>query len=150
MSVPIRTSQSAELFRLYRRADELRAAMQREAELALPGSMTMARFEVLDALALSNEEVSAQELAEKVGLAPPSITHHLAFFTGGDFITVRRDPGDGRARRIALTDTGRMLHRQCMIGLSPLTTRLLKSLNTGEISHCADLLEAYVAGIEGH
>jgi MarR family transcriptional regulator for hemolysin len=49
---------------------------------------------------------SQRELAQAVGVSPPTLTHHLGAMEADGLIVRRRDPADRRNRMIELTDAG--------------------------------------------
>lgn len=61
--------------------------------------------------------IAVGELAERLQLAQPTVTRALG--TLGDFVEARPVPGDGRSRRLALTDKGEALLARVQTELLP-------------------------------
>jgi MarR family transcriptional regulator for hemolysin len=90
---------------LARTARELSRAF--EQSLAAAGG-SLPTWRVL--LALDGAEHRTQaELAEAVGIRQPTLTHHLDALERSGLVLRERDPGNRRAVRVSVTESGRQL-----------------------------------------
>jgi len=144
----MRTPDAQQLFDFYRNATRLARSMAARAERVLPDDVTMPRFELLDLLAGETTPVSPMFLANKQHLTPAAVTHLLKHLDRSGWLEIMPDPYDGRAKRVALSEDGRGVHRDCMIALSGLTTRLLSELSATGAADANAMLVAFAQGLE--
>lgn len=144
----MRTWEAEQLFEFYKNAAHLGRAMATRAGQALPESITMARFEMLDLIAGATNPVSPLQIAGDLDLTPAAVTHHLKHLQRAGLLEIAPDPADGRAKRVSLSDSGRQAHRDCMIALFPLTTRMLSSPSAAGIADANTTLKAFAHWLE--
>lgn len=89
------------------------------AERCLPRGLTLAQFGVLGVLARDNLERSPLQLAREFGVTKQTMTTTLARLGRAELVHIRRDPADGRAKLVSLTDSGAAVYRRSMEGLGP-------------------------------
>jgi len=117
--------------------------MAGRADGVLPDGVTMSRFELLDHLESENRSVSPLQIAEGLNLTPAAVTHLLKHLQRAGWLEIMQDPDDGRAKRILLTDEGRIKHRECMIALSGLTTQMLLQFHPAKVAHANATLTTF-------
>jgi DNA-binding MarR family transcriptional regulator len=93
-------------------------------ERAMPRSMTRAQFTVLNHFVrLGHHERSPAELASAFQVTRPTMTSTLSRMERAGLVSIRADPGDGRAKLVSVTDKGRAMRETCIEavdGLLPL------------------------------
>jgi DNA-binding MarR family transcriptional regulator len=80
-----------------------RFSLAERADISCCG-MTVAQAATLDALAGGGLRLS--DLGTRLGIAPSTLTRNLARLEERGLIRKERDPSDGRAQRVVLTDAG--------------------------------------------
>ncbi len=80
-----------------------RFSLAERADISCCG-MTVAQAATLDALAKGGLRLS--DLGTRLGIAPSTLTRNLARLEERGLIRKERDPSDGRAQRVVLTDQG--------------------------------------------
>lgn len=73
--------------------------------------ISLSQFLVLDALVQGEQPLRMAELARLAGVTSTELTRVVAGLEAGEWIVRRTDPGDSRARLVALTPAGRKLYR---------------------------------------
>lgn len=100
-------------------------------ERVIPKGMTRAQFTVLNHFVrLGHTERSPAQLASAFQLTRPTMTSTLARMEKAGLVTMRADPADGRAKRVALTEKGRAMQAECVrasLALAPLIAALIDS-----------------------
>jgi DNA-binding MarR family transcriptional regulator len=81
-----------------------RFALAERADIGCCG-MTVAQAATLEAL--SHGSLRLSDLGKRLGIAPSTLTRNLTRLEERGFIRKAPDPSDGRAQRVALTDSGR-------------------------------------------
>lgn len=112
--------------------DQLSGAML---DAALPKGMTRAQFSVLNhfvRLGLGHE--SPARLANAFQVTRATMTSTLARMKRNGLVTIRPDPEDGRAKRVALTELGRAMRQRCIATLAPIGERLGQLLPTEDVA----------------
>lgn len=88
----------------------LRARIER----ALPGGISASTFEALEHLARTDAPAGPGDLAEALGLSRPAFSHLLARMERAGWVRTWPDDLDGRRKRLALTEAGARVHRDCL------------------------------------
>ena len=89
--------------------------------LALPKGLTLAQFTVLNHFVrLKIEDKSPAALANAFQLTRATMTSTLGRLERAGLIAVRRDPQDGRAKRVSITEAGRAMRDRCIEAIAPL------------------------------
>lgn len=105
------------------------------------GDVSMKEYDVLYSLAKSDGPVRLTNLHRRVLLSQPALSRLVDRLVGRGFLERCDDPGDGRAVRVTLTETGRQ--RQRDVGRAharDVTAAMTAAVDTGALSD-ADLEE---------
>ena len=125
---------------LARTARELSRAF--EQSLAAAGG-SLPTWRVL--LALDGAEPRTQaELADAVGIRQPTLTHHLDGLERSGLVVRERDPGNRRAVRVSVTESGRRLFLRLRRTAAAFDGRLRAGLTDDEVAR----LRAVLAQLE--
>ncbi len=81
------------------------------------------------------------EIAAELHLSPSGVTRALLPLEKRGIVQRERDPGDGRASHVALTDAGRALVDDASAQAAERATKLLRRLNVGQTKQLQRLLE---------
>ncbi|MCD6302395.1 MAG: winged helix-turn-helix transcriptional regulator [Anaerolineae bacterium] len=84
------------------------------------------------AILWSEEGLTQSQLAERVMISPPSISHALQRLTDAGYVERRADPADDRLQRVYLTEAGRALRAPLDKGWRELEHRIQAGLNEEE------------------
>ncbi len=107
--------------------------------------MTMAQAATLQVLSLEGA-MRFGALGKRLGIAPSTLTRNVERIEARGWVERRPDPADGRAFRIALTETGRSHARRIEDQNQRFARLLLIELGPergkGVVDHLLDLLEA--------
>ncbi|HTX49248.1 MAG TPA: MarR family transcriptional regulator [Caulobacteraceae bacterium] len=88
-------------------------------ERAMPQGLSLASLGVLNHLAQWGGAPTPNELAQVFQLSKPAMTNTLHRLEASGFVEITADPGDGRRKRVALTDAGLSVQRAAVIGVRP-------------------------------
>jgi DNA-binding MarR family transcriptional regulator len=92
-------------------------------ERVIPTGMTLPQFTVLNHFVRLGGTRSPAELASAFQVTRATMTSTLQKLEAKGLVLVTPDPKDGRAKRVALTETGRDMRDMCLKALSPLLER---------------------------
>ncbi len=116
-------------------------AMQR----LLPAPLSVAGYGVLDRLARQPGQPSGpwtpSRLASIFRLTGGAITNTLSRLEAAGFVTITADPGDGRARHVAITPAGLAARDAAQAALAPYMTQLIAALPRHQARAALPLLE---------
>jgi DNA-binding MarR family transcriptional regulator len=116
-----------------------RRVSARLAELGLPDGLSGPRVRVLLAVA-DAAPVRMSDLAGQVGISPRTITTLVDGLEEAGLVARRPEPGDRRAMRVDLTETGRGWISQIRVALRALADEVLGDLNPTERGQLLQLL----------
>ncbi|CAN1540982.1 MarR Transcriptional regulators [Rhabdaerophilaceae bacterium] len=89
-------------------------------ERVMPAGMTMAQFIVLNHFhRLGIAAKAPAELARAFQLTKATMTSTLHRMERKGLLEIMPDPGDGRAKRVSVTQMGQAMHQACLEALSP-------------------------------
>jgi DNA-binding MarR family transcriptional regulator len=88
-------------------------------ERATPEGLSLASLSVLNHLAQWGGAPTPNELSQVFQLSKPAMTNTLQRLAAQGFVGVTADPGDGRRKRVALTDAGLAAQRAAVAGVRP-------------------------------
>jgi DNA-binding MarR family transcriptional regulator len=120
------------------RAAYLAMHRQADAHFARLG-VTADQFVLLSALA-QGDALTQRELARRASSDPNTVRAMLLLLEGRGFVARQRHPADGRARTVALTETGRRAYEDLWAAGAPLRARLLAALSPDEVKALLALL----------
>jgi DNA-binding MarR family transcriptional regulator len=103
---------------------------------------------VMFALA-SRDDLLIKELAERIRVAPSTLTGTLAAMEKADLIARRTDEADARASRIRLTRRGRSLMPRLHAFHEQLVASMCESLDSRQVDTLRDLLARLNATLRG-
>lgn len=98
--------------------------------------MTVAQAATLQALA--GEALRLGELSRRLGIAASTLTRNIARLEERGFLCRVDDPEDGRAQRVALTDTGRQAAAEVERQEIEFARSVLECLPSGSVTSCLD------------
>jgi DNA-binding MarR family transcriptional regulator len=110
-------------------------------EKALAPGMTMPQFSVLHHLARLGGEWTPVRLANAMQVTKGAMTNTLGHLAGKDFIAIRPDDRDGRAKLVSLTSKGRHARDKAIGALAPELDALVAGLPDGLMPQAIPLLE---------
>jgi len=90
-----------------------------------------------------------RELAEAVGIREATLTHHLSAMEANGLISRRRDPGNQRVQRIAVTEMGEVLFGRLFEAATSFDRKLRGDLTDAELDDLRTLLDRLVANLGG-
>ncbi|HET6876118.1 MAG TPA: MarR family winged helix-turn-helix transcriptional regulator [Jatrophihabitans sp.] len=102
---------------------------------------------------ISGAGTTQAALAERVGIAGPTLVHHLDRLEAAGLVTRRSDPSNRRIRSLALTDAGRETFTRLRGAAAGFDTRLRAGLSGADIEtlrRCLDVLRANTAPSDHH
>ena len=93
-------------------------------------------------------ELDASRLAERACVLPPSLTRMLKALEARQFISLRRDPKDGRRMQVSLTKAGDGFIAQVAPESAAIYREIEKLIGADEISDLLDRIEALLAALK--
>jgi DNA-binding MarR family transcriptional regulator len=110
-------------------------------ERALPKGMTRAQFTVLNHFVrLGHHERSPAQLASAFQITRPTMTSTLARMERAGLVAIRPDPGDGRAKLVALTEKGRTMRETCLHAISDLLPKAVAVIGNAQLPPLVETL----------
>jgi DNA-binding MarR family transcriptional regulator len=88
-------------------------------EKVMPGTMTLPQFTVLNHLARLGGDRTPVEIARALQVSKGAMTNTLGHLERAGWIRVRPDDHDGRAKRVDMTDPGRIAHAEAIAAIGP-------------------------------
>ncbi len=131
------------LFRFFNEIGIIAQLSQRLFENVLPQGMTLAQFVVLNHFVRLGGERSPAALANAFQVTRATMTSTLQRLEGKEFVEIRPDPSDGRAKRVALTEKGREMRDLCIRSLAPEIERIAEKAQ----GHAIDALIPPLTGV---
>jgi DNA-binding MarR family transcriptional regulator len=92
--------------------------------------------------------LSAVELARRAGLEPSTMTGLLDRMERDKLLTRHADPGDRRAQRIYLTETGRSVRKPTLAVVNRTLARVLEGVPAGDLTRIKDTLRRILANTD--
>jgi DNA-binding MarR family transcriptional regulator len=108
-------------------------------ERVMPGGMTLAQFSVLNRFVRIEGPSSPLELARAFQVTKGTMTSTLRRLEARGWVTVRPDPGDGRAKCVAITASGRRARAQALAAIQPLVV-VMETAFAGRLAAALPLL----------
>jgi len=91
-----------------------------------------------------------QDVAEAVGLTPPSVSVSIRRLEDEDWLERRSDPNDGRATCIYVTDKSKNALKAALNNQMGIIKIFLEELSTEEQDQLLSLMEKAISGMEQH
>ncbi|UWR24105.1 MarR family transcriptional regulator [Sulfitobacter sp. S190] len=85
---------------------------------SLPDGVHPSHFSILNHLSRLGDGKSPVRIAAAMQVTKNTMTHSLRVLADRDFIVVRPDPADGRAKLVFLTDAGRAFRDDAIVRVS--------------------------------
>lgn len=106
------------LFRIFNEIGIIHQLATTRAERMLPRGLTLAQFAVLNHFVRLGGERGPAELARAFQVTKQTMTSTLARLERAGLVTIRPDPGDGRAKRVAITPAGRDMRETAIAAMT--------------------------------
>jgi DNA-binding MarR family transcriptional regulator len=95
-------------------------------ERVIPAGMTLPQFTILNHFVRLGGTRSPAELAAAFQVTRATMTSTLQRLEGKGFVLITADPKDGRAKRVAVTETGQEMRDICLKALEPLLEKQVR------------------------
>ena len=102
-------------------------------ERVMPHGLTVPQFVVLNHFVRLGGDRSPLELARALQVTKATMTSTLQRLEAKDFIRVRPDPEDGRAKRVAITAKGRKAREQAITAIADDLAEIEKAIGPREL-----------------
>ncbi|OYU14913.1 MAG: MarR family transcriptional regulator [Alphaproteobacteria bacterium PA4] len=103
-------------------------------ERVLPRGITLSQFSVLNNFVRLGGERSPAGLATAFQVTRQTMTNTLQRLEAAGYVAIRPDPGDGRAKIVAITEAGRAMRQDCITAQLPLLAELEQILPAAELA----------------
>jgi DNA-binding MarR family transcriptional regulator len=113
----------------------------RAMERRLPKGLGRTQFNILNRLAVEGDQ-SPGDLADHLVLTKGAVTHLLGRLQSQGLVAIRALPGDGRRKRVRLTETGVRAFAEAATGLKYLAEALRAALPPEQFEQTLPLLKA--------
>ncbi len=100
---------------------------------SLPQGMHVSHFSILNHLVRLGDRKTPVQIAQAFQVTKATMTIHWVFWNGMGFISIERNPADGRSKLVLLTPTGRAFREQAIATVSPAFEPLMAQLDTKEM-----------------
>ena len=111
-------------------------------ERALPAGVTQAQFLVLNYLVTRGEGLTPVDLARAFQLTKGAMTNTLQRLQAAGLVETAGDAGDGRKKRIKVTEAGHAAHLQCSNAVRPLTLALRDAFSEADFEKILPFLQS--------
>jgi len=102
-------------------------------ERVMPGDMTLPQFTVLNHFVRLGRPSSPARLASAFQVTKGAMTNTLGHLEAKGFVTVCRDPADGRSKIVDITPPGRAAREEAVAALAPSLRRLADAIPGADI-----------------
>ncbi len=102
--------------------------------------MNLGTFELLSAVQASKGQAKQNELADRLGITPPSLCEALKSAVKKGFVEQAPSPQDQRAKIVRLTNKGSKALEFALQTISQMESRLRNSLDSQKLMECISLL----------
>ncbi len=107
----------------------------------MPEGLTLSQFGVLNHFVRLKKVESPARLAKAFQVTKGAMTNTLGRLNKQGFISIKPDPGDGRAKLVEITDAGIEAHQACISALAPLLGKLNADLGVEDFTSVLPHLE---------
>ncbi len=129
-----RLTQDSTAFRVLNEIGIISQLATTQFEQVMPDGMTLAQFSVLNHFVRLGGERSPLELARAFQVTKGTMTSTLQRLEGRHWIVMWPDPKDGRAKRVAITETGRAARHTALAALGPSIAELETTFSTEQLT----------------
>jgi DNA-binding MarR family transcriptional regulator len=149
--MPTRTTTSSPEVAAFAAAldDFRRASARARGRLAAEGDLTLSQYHLLEPLLDAEAPLGVGELACAAGVSAPTATRMLAGLERDGVVERRACTRDRRVVRVVLTEEGAARMERKRARMEARHLELFRSLEPGERTQAARLLERLAAAIEG-
>ncbi|MEX0921245.1 MAG: MarR family transcriptional regulator [Rhodovibrionaceae bacterium] len=109
-------------------------------EARLPKGLILPHFSVLNHLVRLGDEPTPQRLARAFQVPNTTMTHTLSGLEARGYITMRKNPKDGRSKCVSITEKGRRFREKAIASLDPDIAVLAEQLAAKDIAELAERL----------
>jgi len=102
-------------------------------ERDLPYGLTVAQFGLLNHLVRLGDDESPARLAAAFQVTKGAMTNTIQKLESKGFVTVRPDPEDGRAKRVTLTEAGKLARTEAIRASAPVLEQVAHALTSDEL-----------------
>jgi DNA-binding MarR family transcriptional regulator len=117
-------------------------------EKAMPEGMTLAQFSVLNHLSRVGDGWPPQRIARAMQVTKGAMTGTLKHLEGKGLVVITPDATDGRAKRVDITNEGRVMRDACIGTMAPMMQALLQEFPAGDIAKTVPVLAAVRAWLD--
>lgn len=130
------------LFRVMNEIGIINQLATTRAERMLPAGLTLAQFTVLNHFVRLGGERAPAELARAFQVTKQTMTSTLARLARAGLVSIRPDPADGRAKRVAITPRGREVRESAVAAMARAFADADRLLPADELARLLPLLVA--------
>jgi len=116
----------------------LTAAMEPKLETT---GVSLGTFELLSAVHASGGRATQIEVAQRLGITPPSLSESVKGAAARNLIEQHIDSDDGRRKILKLTSTGRKAMQSIVKGVNNAETRMVDGIDSSQIAIVIDVLK---------
>jgi DNA-binding MarR family transcriptional regulator len=109
-------------------------------EKVMPGTMTLPQFVVLNHLTRLGGNRTPVEIARALQVSKGAMTNTIGHLDRAGWIAVRPDDHDGRAKRVDLTEAGRLAHSGAISAIAPELVWLSRVVSVDRVRDAISLL----------
>ncbi len=129
------------IFRFFNEVGIIHQLSQSKFESVMPEGMSMAQFSVLNHFVRLGRIESPARLAKAFQVTKGAMTNTLGRLEKQDYVSIKPDPDDGRAKLVEITQKGKVAHQDCIIALAPILGKLNSDLGVGDFAKALPQLE---------
>ena len=107
----------------------------------MPFGLTLSQFGVLNHFVRLKRIESPARLAKSFQVTKGAMTNTLGRLEKQEFVTIKPDPNDGRAKLVDITNEGRKAHQACIASLAPLLGKLNADMGIKDFTNTLPHLE---------
>ena len=137
-------------FRLFNEIGIIEQLARNRLERGLPNDLKMSQFVVLNHLVRLGGEWSPARLAGALQVTKGAMTNTLQRLEKRRLVRILPDPGDGRAKLVSITTSGRKMRRRCVQSVSPLLADLARQVSDQEFASTLPILEKIRKYLDAH
>ena len=112
------------LFRLFNEIGIISQLSEKLFESVMPKGMTLAQFIILNHFERLGGERSPAELASIFQVTRATMTSTLQKLAGKGLVDIKPNLTDGRAKRVTISESGKMMRRDCIAAVRPQIARI--------------------------
>ena len=138
---PVIEPEIIDIFRFFNEIGIISQLSQNLFDSVMPNGLTLSQFSVLNHFVRLKKIESPAKLAKSFQVTKGAMTNTLGRLEKQEFVTIRPDPNDGRAKLVDITEKGRMAHQACIAALAPLLVKLNANMGIKDFTDTLPHLE---------